>query len=127
MSNEYCECCPNRERNAPCPAIHAVNGRAPHAPFCALCESNPKYRELIARGGMPSLPQQAANFISAAVTHALQGAHQAEPDVQAARMAACEACPSYTGGRCAECGCQMSLKSRWLDSVCPLSKWPGEK
>lgn len=123
-SEPYCACCPHREAQTPCPAIHTVGGRAAHAPFCALCVSNPKYRELIARGGMPSLTQQAATFVQAAVTHILQGAHQVSPETEAQRLSVCEACPSYVSGRCSECGCLMAgAKARWRESVCPLGKW----
>ena len=40
------------------------------------------------------------------------------------RMDICNSCEHKTPrGRCAECGCVLSAKTRSLTSSCPINKW----
>lgn len=51
---------------------------------------------------------------------------QVTPEVRAARLAICEACPSLQRQpikRCGECGCPIASKTRFKQSSCPLGKW----
>jgi len=39
------------------------------------------------------------------------------------RLAICQKCPHYSGGRCAVCGCYMAAKTMMATSKCPIGKW----
>lgn len=126
MSN-YCECCPHKDAGTSCPAIHSIDGRSPHPPFCGLC-TDPAYREFIANGEFPkpSLLKQAVNFGQASIEHALAGLPQATLEQQEERLAICRGCEFFKDNFCLVCGCVLSgAKLRWAEQQCPLEnpKW----
>lgn len=48
-----------------------------------------------------------------------------DPKIYAKRLLVCISCPAFDkhNKTCAECGCQMVLKSRLPKADCPLRKW----
>jgi hypothetical protein len=76
----------------------------------------------------PSLGRQLANAGMAAgrvVAAAAAGRPVVAPsDVIAARVAVCDECPEWVGGRCRVCGCG-GLKRHLTTERCPLGKWPA--
>lgn len=73
----------------------------------------------------PTLLQKAASFAKAVVRHVADGATQASDEMVQQRMAVCHGCDRFDVQRvrCLECGCGLTLKSRWRTSTCPLGKW----
>jgi hypothetical protein len=39
------------------------------------------------------------------------------------RLEVCSSCPFYENGKCAECGCIMSLKASLIKAKCPRGHW----
>ena len=75
---------------------------------------------------VPSLPNQAKNFITSVVRHVAGGMPQASDDERERRMEICRGCPAFTGGedpRCSECGCYLKIKTSWALESCPQNKW----
>lgn len=74
---------------------------------------------------MPGLFSQAANFITSAVGHALEGFPATPEAERERRLSICRACPEFepNAARCKQCGCFMNTKAGWLDARCPLNKW----
>lgn len=69
---------------------------------------------------------KARNFTAAAIQHVAVGMPEASPELQAERLAICEACELMTPERTCRhksCGCQLDRKSAWLDQHCPIGKW----
>ena len=77
----------------------------------------------------PPITTQLLNAGAAAarvVTATLTGQPvQVSGEVAAARLAICGPCDQRLGdGRCAGCGCVLSMKARLATEDCPLGKWP---
>ena len=79
---------------------------------------------------LPSLWQQARNFIPSVVTHITYGRRQADEATRAARLALCEACDHLrpSDRRCGMvngcgCGCPVDAKASWASESCPAEKW----
>jgi hypothetical protein len=73
----------------------------------------------------PPLLTRAVNFAGAVFGHVAAGMPQADPATVAARLAVCGGCERFIApNSCAVCGCNLSAKASWLDSACPLDKWP---
>lgn len=75
---------------------------------------------------MPGVGSMAKNFMNS--TKQLVGNGFASGEVQAERIAICEACPSFDSNsrRCRECGCFMDAKKTIGGdgkALCPLHKW----
>jgi hypothetical protein len=98
--------------------------------FCQLVDpASPAYRPdyaTILDPPPPSLGRQLANAGMAAgrvVAAVAAGRPVVAPsDVIAARVAVCDACPEWVGGRCRVCGCG-GLKRHLSTERCPLGKW----
>lgn len=78
----------------------------------------------------PALPSKAAmarNLAVAAVAAARDGFRQAPPELVAARLATCRACPHYrpSDRRCSRCGCGTQPKAAIRSSECPDGRWPS--
>ena len=69
---------------------------------------------------LKSFTDSATDVIKLAVT---EGKVIAPPDVVKYRLDVCETCPRSTGFNCLECGCKLVIKTKFLASKCPLSKW----
>jgi hypothetical protein len=66
--------------------------------------------------------QMAAGLFRSAGRLITQGV--ASPEVKAARLAVCDACPHrLKSGRCAKCGCFLAAKAAVAAEVCPIGKW----
>ena len=71
---------------------------------------------------LPPKLKQAKSLIKATTQHVVSGMKQAEDYDM--RIEMCNKCDSMRDdGRCAECGCFMSVKARWAEQPCPLNKW----
>ena len=73
-------------------------------------------------GSGPSMAQRAHNFARAIIAFA-KNPRLCTNDEQAARWAACEACPLKAGNWCKECGCNLHAKTWAKAFECPLGKW----
>lgn len=77
---------------------------------------------------LPPLGRQAVNFITAQIRHVADGRVKATPEVLAARLAVCDACPALrvSDRRCSAqgCGCPVDIKATYRSEGCPLGKWP---
>jgi hypothetical protein len=66
--------------------------------------------------------QMAAGLFRSAGRLITQGV--ASPEVKAARLAVCDACPHrLKSGRCAKCGCFLAAKTAVAAEACPIGKW----
>ena len=82
----------------------------------------------------PPLPgplTMAANYARSTVRHLAAGRPQASPELQAARLAACESCDHLrpSDRRCGlvrgcGCGCPVDEKVQRLLDRCPVNRWP---
>lgn len=107
--------------NRPCVKRHPE--LAPdHCRTCWLFLNDERYRKLWA--GEPGLLEKAANFASALVSHAQSGFQKLPLGIVEDRLRVCGGCEQNNGGRCAACGCHVSLKAGWASQDCPLRKWP---
>lgn len=81
---------------------------------------------------LPSLPRMAWNYAKALATHLAAGKPAAPEPLIDARLDVCATCEQRTdGNRCSVCGCYLDEgpggrdgKALWLESECPLGKWP---
>lgn len=88
---------------------------------CWLFCNDERYRALWA--GEPGLLEKAANFASSLISHAQSGFQKLALDLVEARLSICSECEQNNEGRCAACGCHVSLKASWASQNCPLHKW----
>lgn len=58
-------------------------------------------------------------------TQAVEQFRWVDPQIYSKRLLTCIGCPAFDkqNKTCAECGCQMVLKSRLPNADCPLGKW----
>ena len=74
---------------------------------------------------LPSLPAMALTYAFALARHVAAGSPVVDEETYHARVAICEACPSFrrSDRRCAKCGChldnQVDKKTLWADAACP--------
>jgi hypothetical protein len=75
----------------------------------------------------PSLLSRAASFAGALADHVAHGLPHVPDAEKARRLAICRACPNLMpdGATCNRCGCNMPIKTGWLNQKCPLNppKW----
>lgn len=75
----------------------------------------------------PGILAKILGFTVAAAKHFAAGMPTVTAEVQASRLAICQACEHYEADRdaCTRCGCGMTLKVSWAESQCPLDppKW----
>lgn len=97
--------------------------RDPGCRVCWLYENDPRYRLLW--DGEPTAARMAASFAAAVGGHVLSGMKGVSGEVREARLAACRACDVYRAATdsCRLCGCNVSVKTRWASSRCPVGKW----
>lgn len=104
----------------------------PSAPYdvntmCRLCwlyHNNPDYRsQWHEEPQLPSLAQQAMSFAGAAIKHIATGAKSVSQEELDRRLAICNGCDKFVGGRCSLCGCSCNVKASWLEQNCPIQKW----
>lgn len=52
---------------------------------------------------------------------------KALPEIAKQRLEICKQCPEYIRftHQCKKCGCVMNVKTKLVDAVCPLHKWPA--
>jgi hypothetical protein len=124
--DQPCAACPRVARGLSMPCRAMTTG---HARFCTLaagghegyvallCDEVPPPPEF------PSLVEQAAHLAGAVGRFVASGAKRASEEERARRMAICEGCENYAGGRCRLCGCQLHAKVLMLSEHCPISKW----
>jgi len=66
-------------------------------------------------------------FAAETLKDLLSGSPRVPSEVKSARMDICRSCPSglfvEESSGCKSCGCDMSIKSGWSGSVCPLGYW----
>ena len=76
-------------------------------------------------GQLPPLWKQAANLSAALVRHVAAGMPTTPTEIQAARLAICQACPRYQADsqRCGTCGCYVAVKAAWEQESCPEGRW----
>jgi hypothetical protein len=81
---------------------------------------------------LPSFPCMAAAYIVSTAKHVVSGRPMASPELQAARLAACEVCDHLRpeDRRCGVvrgcgCGCPVDDKAQRLLEVCPDDRWPS--
>ena len=106
--------------NRPCIRQHPEPSPA-NCRACYLFVNDERYRKLW--GGMPGLLESASNLATAVIEHTRSGLQEVSEEERQRRLELCEGCPQLTGGRCAACGCFVSLKAKWLSQKCPLGKW----
>ncbi|WP_422930089.1 DUF6171 family protein [Singulisphaera sp. PoT] len=88
---------------------------------CAACIRS---QDEASAADVPSLGRKALNFGRAVVAHIASGMQSVDDEAYEARLAICRACDRYQAdGSCGACGCVLSVKARWADQACPLSKW----
>jgi hypothetical protein len=80
---------------------------------------------------LPPLATMAVSYLKSTARHLAAGSPKASPELQAARLAACEACEHLrpSDRRCGlvkgtGCGCGVRAKSVRLLEVCPDNRWP---
>ncbi len=78
---------------------------------------------------LPSIARQATGFVRSAVAVVATSGARVTPEVQSARLTACEACDHYrpSDGRCGMatgCGCYVARKAPFAAAVCPVNRWP---
>lgn len=94
-----------------------------------LCATKQKYfdmwenRKGAGTMALPPVTQQIKNFAKSALTHVASGLAEVSDEEREKRLAICRACDAYMDGRCGECGCILSIKSKWLTSTCPRGLW----
>jgi hypothetical protein len=79
----------------------------------------------------PSKLQMAKNLAKSTVKHIANGRQIVSEEIQAERMSICAgtedipACEYYdkNSNRCKDCGCALSIKTKWTSSNCPQGKW----
>lgn len=79
---------------------------------------------------MPSLFQQAKNFIGSAVQHVAHGMPPASSEEVSRRLSICAKCPYLsTDRRCMKCGCPVDTKATWALEHCPDTppRWGPEQ
>lgn len=81
---------------------------------------------------LPSVARMAWNYAKAVTAHVTSGAKAAEEQLFNARLDVCALCEQRVDNRCAVCGCYLdespagtSGKAIWLESECPLGRWPA--
>ena len=69
--------------------------------------------------------EKVAQFTKELTKYIKEGAPNVTPDEYEERLKTCEVCP-YISKRftCNECGCNMTVKSKWSTSECPKNRWP---
>jgi hypothetical protein len=84
-------------------------------------------REPARCGVMPSVGYMARGLVKSVVSEVraiASGIPRVESSIVQHRLAICEGCEYYHGGRCAkECGCVMPIKNRFRTAKCPIGKW----
>lgn len=93
-----------------------------------LADRTPEVRSLPAYPAWTAMAGNLASAVGGVVSAAVHGeAIVASEEEQARRLAICHACESYdpVGGRCRDCGCYLSWKTRIASQHCPLDppKW----
>lgn len=73
----------------------------------------------------PGFFQKAANFGRAITQHVAAGLPHADEVTVAHRLEVCHACEHFNAAHtaCRICGCNMTIKVRWAEQHCPVSKW----
>jgi hypothetical protein len=119
-----CDHCPMAGvGDVPCAAV--VTG---HSPFCT--SPDPRMPEAVRRlsyemagraapAAFPPLREQAANLAGAVGRFVASGLEAATAEERARRLAICEACPRFLGGRCKICGCRLRAKIAMASEHCP--------
>ncbi len=83
---------------------------------------------------LPGAGTQASNAVGAILQTARTvlttgGIGRLPPERVALRLAVCKACPSglyrESDGKCAHCGCKMSMKTMLEQFDCPKGHWSG--
>lgn len=125
--------------SCPVPAGRPCLGETPRfASFCAWAASGDPVkaahvvgRSAIAEGRptrrsarpFPTLAEQAVNLAGAVARFVAGGFELATPELKARRIATCERCDRFAGGRCRECGCQLVAKIALAGERCPIGEW----
>lgn len=75
----------------------------------------------------PSTWQQLKNFARTGAAYVKDGMKNVSQEEYDERMSICNSCDQLDKktGRCAGCGCKMSVKSWLRVAQCPLNKWPS--
>lgn len=138
MSKPCCKKCPVSD----CGTCLAIVAPDRFGYYCEWAETDDDMKrriiigrsEIETRRPMPSLVQQAANFVGAVVGHVAAGAPTASQETRDARLAICRTneCGFYReGDRCGHggCGCYLTVKASWAEQRCPLDppRWEAAK
>lgn len=76
----------------------------------------------IDKPSLPSLTQEAKNFLGALARFVAEPAFVAKEDYEK-RLDICALCELRNGSRCSVCGCFLEAKAKPKTESCPLSKW----
>lgn len=116
----------NMWENCRGPGQHFVdcNNAKEKDPLQAVAEPKPE-PEPKKEPELPSLKEQAKNFIKSAVSHVANGMQNVTPELQEQRLSICSGCEYLIKDemRCSACGCFLNTKTKWKTSSCPKGKW----
>lgn len=73
----------------------------------------------------PSKLQMAKNLAKSTVKHIANGRQMVTKEEQEKRLEICGGCEYFDekANRCKDCGCMLSVKTKWASSTCPQGKW----
>lgn len=112
--------------SCPDPKLCERLNRHVHGKMYELYQNDERYRKIL-EGDLqePSLIQKAINFAGALTNHISSGMKNVSDEELERRINICKSCEFFNPANesCTKCGCRMSIKASWQESVCPLNKW----